>query len=320
MMRTDRYNIENITEDKLFKDSIIDKQWTLTILKKLNKPITSIIRSLDKELIEDIKLSHNKLNQQYTLADSILECRDSNNVKVIVHIEIQRTKDKTMRARMETYSKGIQKLYPGIDIYQIFIYTGRTKLKANERLSGFVDISTLELRQSFTVKEMFQSFSDTSGRAFAIYCATSENDFAYLQESFLDELYKKYDNELTRDDSYRYLYKILCILYLEGKTSRGGRSKLVEACKNNIEKKFKRYSNKDTDDIMKVIKDPYIARLKKSVMEEGMQKGIQLGSLNVLSKMIKNKQLERKQSEEYLRELGMDDEAIIKFLKDTMDQ
>ena len=179
-----------------------------------------------------------------------------------------------------------------------------------------MDISTLELRQAFTVKEMVQSFSDTSGRAFAIYCATSKEDFAYLQESFLDELYKKYDNELTRDDSYRYLYKILCILYLEGKTSRGGRSKLVEACKNNIEKKFKRYSNKDTDDIMRVIKDPYIARLKKSVMEEG----IQLGSLNVLSKMIRNKQLERKQSEEYLRELGMDDEAIAKFLKSTMDQ
>ena len=84
---------------------------------------------------------------------------------------------------------------------------------------------------------------------------------------------------------------------------------------------------------MKAIKNPYIEILKNGIREESMQEGMQKGSkrhskryekkgreegrkegiqfgINLLSKMIRNKQLDREQSEEYLRDLGLDQEAI----------
>ena len=320
-MQQETYFSEHITEDKFFKNSIIDKRWTLAILKKLEKPINKIITQLNTELIQDIKLKDSKLKQQYTIADAILEGRDTTDNKVIVHIEIQKAKDKAMRERMENYAKGIRKAYPGIPIYQIFIYTGKTKLKSKERLNDFVDLSTLEFRKDFTAKEMMESFKETSGRPLAIYCATNEEEFKYLEETFLEELYKKYDNKLVREDSYVYFYQLLCILYLEEKTSKGIRKELVCAFRKNIESKFKKYSNiTDTNEIvMKGIKNPYMEPIKRILKEEGRKEGrkegIQFGSLNLLSKMIRNKQLDREQSEEYLRDLGMDKEAITKFLK-----
>ena len=69
----------------------------------------------------------------------------------------------------------------------------------------------------------------------------------------------------------------------------------------------------------KVCKKVFKKVCKKVCKKEGREEGIQFGSLNLLSKMIRNKQLDREQSEEYLRELGMDQEAITKFLKDSMD-
>ena len=216
-MQQETYFSEHITEDKFFKNAIIDKLWTLAILKKLKKPITKIITQLNTELIQDIKLKDSKLKQQYTIADAILEGRDTTGNKVIVHIEIQKAKDKAMRERMENYAKGIRKAYPGIPIYQIFIYTGKTSLKSKERLNEFVDLSTLEFRKDFTTKEMIETFADTSGRPLAIYCATKEEEFKYLEETFLEELYKKYDNKLGREDSYVYFYQLLCILHLEEK-------------------------------------------------------------------------------------------------------
>ena len=109
-MQQETYFSEHITEDKFFKNAIIDKRWTLAILKKLKKPITKIITQLNTELIQDIKLKDSKLKQQYTIADAILEGRDTSNNKVIVHIEIQKAKDKAMRERMENYAKGIRKV------------------------------------------------------------------------------------------------------------------------------------------------------------------------------------------------------------------
>ena len=213
-MQQETYFSEHITEDKFFNNAIIDKQWALDILKKLKKPITKIIAQLNTELIQDIKLKDSKLKQQYTIADAILEGRDTAGNKVIVHIEIQKAKDKAMRERMETYAKGIQKVYPGIPIYQIFIYTGRTELKSKERLNEFVDLSTLEFRKDFTTREMMEAFKETSGRPLAIYCATKEEEFKYLEDTFLEELYQKYDNKSAREDSYAYFCQLLCIPYI----------------------------------------------------------------------------------------------------------
>ena len=200
-------------------------------------------------------------------------------------------------------------------------------------MNDFVDLSTLEFRKDFTTKEMIETFKETSGRPLAIYCATKEEEFKYLEDTFLEELYKKYDNKSAREDSYAYFYQLLCILHLEEKTSKGIRKELVCAFRKNIETKFKKYSNIiDTNEIvMKGIKNPYMEPIKRILKEEGrkegiqegiqegMKKGIQFGSLNLLGKMIRNKQLDKEQSEEYLRDLGMDQEAITKFLKDSMD-
>ena len=79
----------------------------------------------------------------------------------------------------------------------------------------------------------------------------------------------------------------------------------MHLCRENIETKFKKYSNiTDTNEIvMKGIKNPYMEPIKKILekqvrekvkeecREEGIQKGrkegIRFGSLNLLSKMIK---------------------------------
>ena len=57
------------------------------------------------------------------------------------------------------------------------------------------------------------------------------------------------------------------------------------------------------EDVIKLVNDPFIKRAlqigQQEGIEKGVQEGMQFGSLNILSKMIRNKQLNREQSEQY---------------------
>ena len=316
-MRKKIYDAERISEDKLLKD-IIDDVWILTLLREIGKPIAKVVRSLNTELIGEIKVWEKKLKQSYTIADLIYECEDDAGRSVIVHIEIQRSIDKRMSDRMSTYSSGISRLYPGMHIYQVLLYTGVRELKADEHLEGMIDLSTVELRRRFSVGEMMSKFGSSRGCIVAFYCASNAKEFDYLVELLLVELYRLYDDILLRSSSYSYFYNIICILLVElnGSGLSSSRREMIGLCIEKIRDRFTRYCDKEMDDII-VINNPYVSALKDRAIRKGKAEGKREGGLSVLRMMVHTNKIKLEDCRDYLKELGLDEIEIARFLEAT---
>ena len=229
------------SQDALFKSFLEEDRLIKLIAKQKGVHIKEVIETASIELNVDPRLGGTgTTNKEFTIRkiglsqgekiypDIISKCELQDRKKILIHLEVQNKKDKTMNLRMNDYLNGLLRKYPGYtNILQIVLNTGVAKLDEHETHTLTIRREIVNFRD-IDLGEALDYLDGNKSVAIAFYCA-SDDKMMTLADKFLKDLYAMHDED--KSNSYTFFYILLSTLHSDGR-------KISSKCYGYIESNF----------------------------------------------------------------------------------